>query len=226
MIDNLPNWTNVLFIITAFITVIFFYFSNSKPTKVIIIILVWGIVQSLLAYSGFYQNTKSIPPRFILVLLPTILFMIYGLLPRQRNYVLERHNINISTFLHSVRIPVELVLFPLFINKMIPELMTFEGRNFDILAGITSPIIGYFFLKKKLSGNVMIIWNVICLGLVLFILFNGVLSVETPFQQFGFEQPNRALFYFPFILLPAVIVPIVIYTHIIDIIKLRQTNFS
>lgn len=60
------------------------------------------------------------------------------------------------------------------------------------------------------------------LCLVSFILVNGVLSVETPFQQFAFGQPNRALAYFPFILLPAAIVPIVIFTHITDIIKIRR----
>jgi hypothetical protein len=57
---------------------------------------------------------------------------------------------------------------------------------------------------------------------VCFILINGILSSELPFQQFAFEQPNRAVNFFPFILLPAVIVPIVIWTHITDIIKLSR----
>ncbi len=226
MIENLSNWINILFLLTTIITMVLFYFSNGKPNKIIMVILLWSALQSVIAYSGFYQNTKSIPPRFSLVLLPSTLFLIYGLLTKQRAYVLEKHNIRVSIFLHFVRLPVEIVLLLLFLNNMIPELMTFEGRNFDILAGITSPIVGYLFIKRKLSNTLIIAWNVICLGLVLFILITGVLSLETPFQQFGFEQPNKALFYFPFILLPAVIVPIVIYTHIIDIIKLRQTNFS
>ncbi|TAH22438.1 MAG: hypothetical protein EAZ08_00730 [Cytophagales bacterium] len=42
-------------------------------------------------------------------------------------------------YLNIVRIPVEIILFWLFVNKAIPELMTFEGRNLDIIAGITAP---------------------------------------------------------------------------------------
>jgi hypothetical protein len=45
----------------------------------------------------------------------------------------------ILTLLHIIRIPVELGLYWLFIYKAIPQLMTFEGRNFDILVGLTVP---------------------------------------------------------------------------------------
>ena len=227
MIDNIPNWINVLFITATIITIIIFYYSNSKPKKTISLILTWSILQSLLAYFGFYQNTQTIFPRFSLVLLPTILFMIYGLLPKQRNLFLERHKLKLSTFLHLVRIPVEIVLFFLFLNKMIPELMTFEGRNFDIITGLTSPIIGVLYLKDKIENTSMLVWNCIGLCLVLIILFYGILSAELPFQQFGFNQPNKAINYFPFVLLPAVIVPIVIYTHIIDItIFIKKLKFT
>ena len=65
-------------------------------------------------------------------------------------------------------------------------------------------------------------WNIIGLILVLFIMIIGTLSADIPFQQFGFDQPNRGLQYFPFILLPALIVPLVIYAHITDIIKLKK----
>jgi len=115
---------------------------------------------------------------------------------------------------------MEIVLLQLFIHKMIPELMTFEGRNFDIIMGITAPIIGFLYLKKWLRKKGLLVWNIIGLCLILFILLNGLLSAELPFQQFGFEQPNRALAYFPFVLLPATVVPIVIWTHLTDIIKL------
>jgi len=220
MIEHLPNWINVLFLATTVATVGLFYFSNSKPKILTLVIIIWSIFQSILAYNGFYQNPTATPPRFAIVLIPTTLIIIYSLLPKQRNYILERRNVKISTFLHTIRIPVEIILLQLFIHKMIPELMTFEGRNFDILAGITAPIIGFLYLRQWIGKKGLLAWNIVGLCLVLFILFNGILSAELPFQQFGFEQPNRAINYFPFILLPAIIVPIVIWTHLTDIIKL------
>ena len=222
MIENLPNWIEILFIISCVLTIGLFHYSNGKPKRLTILIIIWSIVQSVIAYYGFYQITDAIPPRFGLVLIPTTLFIIYGLFPKQQKWFFNQREMKISTFLHSIRLPVEIVLFGLFTHQMIPELMTFEGRNYDILMGITAPIIGWLFIKQKVSRKTLLVWNIIGLILVLFILFNGILSSELPFQQFGFEQPNRGINYFPFVLLPATIVPIVIWTHLSDIIKLRK----
>lgn len=220
MIELLPPWISVLFLATSLLTIGFFYYANGKPKTLLILIILWSALHSILAYSGFYKVTDSIPPRFGLVLIPAVLIIIYGLLPKQQKWIFEKRNTKISTFLHVVRLPVELVLYALFIHKMVPELMTFEGRNYDILMGITAPIMGWLLLKNIVTKYILLLWNMIGLVLVLFILVNGILSAELPFQQFGFDQPNRGVMYFPFILLPATVVPIVIWTHLSDSIKL------
>lgn len=222
MIETLPNWIALLFILACLLTIGLFYYANGKPVRLTLLIVIWSIVQSILAYTGFYQLTDATPPRFGLVILPATILIIYGLLPRQRKWISKKRDTKISTFLHIVRLPVEIVLFGLFTHNMIPGLMTFGGRNYDILMGITAPIVGMLFLKKKIGKPFLLVWNSVGLALVLFILFNGILSAELPFQQFGFEQPNRGINYFPFVLLPATIVPIVIWTHLSDIINLRK----
>ena len=222
MIDNLPFWIDVLFIIACILTLLFFYYANGKPLKVTLGIALWCIGHSVLALNGFYQITDSIPPRFGLDLVHSTLFIVFGLLPKQQNWLLEKRNMIISTLLHIVRIPVEIVLFGLFLNEMIPELMTFEGRNFDIVMGIMAPVVAFLIFKKRISKKVLLAWNVIGLFLVTFILVNGILSAELPFQQFAFDQPNRGISYFPYVLLPATVVPIVIWTHLSDILVLLK----
>ena len=222
MISHLPSWITGLFLLTTVITLILFFVSNNKPSKALIYITVWGIFQSVMAYIGYYQVTDTFPPRFLLLLPPIVITLIYLLTGERKEQMILDRNFKLSTFIHTIRIPVEIVLFYLFIHKMVPELMTFEGRNFDILAGMTAPIIGGLYYKGHLSDKVLLLWNLICLALVSFIALNAILSAELPFQQFGFEQPNKALIYFPYILLPAVVVPIVIYQHIGDIIILRR----
>ena len=220
MIENLPNWINWAFILTVVFAIALFHYANGKPKKLTLVVLGWSLLQSILAFIGFYENTDLIPPRFLYVLIPVLAMLIYGFTKKPRIWILQNRRTEWSTFLHTIRIPVEIVLFYLLVSKMIPELMTFEGRNFDILAGMTAPIIGVLWVKKRIGRKALIIWNVLGLVLVLFIFANGILSSELPIQLFGFEQPNRAVNHFPFILLPATVVPIVIYTHITDINKL------
>ncbi|AHM63395.1 hypothetical protein D770_25760 [Flammeovirgaceae bacterium 311] len=229
MIEDLPGWINIVFLLTVGVTVLMFYYANGSRKEILTGLIIWSASQSFLALNGFYLITDTFPPRFILVLLPTTILIIISLLPTYRAKLSKDRNRTVSTFLHTVRIPVEIILFYLFINKMVPELMTFEGRNFDILAGLTAPIVGTLILTRRASNGLLISWNVISLVLVCFIMINGILSSELPFQQFGFEQPNKAMLYFPFILLPAVIVPIVIHTHLTELvilIKERNTAYN
>lgn len=219
MIPALPFWIDVLFILVFILTLAFFYFANNKPNKIIAIIILWGIIHSILAYIGFYQDT-SMPPRFGLVLIPAAIAIIYACTGRRIEFILYNRNTKISTFLHTIRIPMEIILLHLFLNGWIPELMTYHGRNFDIIAGVLALSVGMLNWKGKVSRMGLILFNIIGLILILFILVNGLLSAELPFQQFAFDQPNKAVSFFPYILLAAVIVPMVIYTHISDLIYL------
>ncbi len=220
MIQNAPIWMSLLFLVAFFITLLLFYLSNNKALKLTLCIFFWSVLHSVLALMGFYEITDGFPPRYALVLGPGTLFIIYGLMPKNHAWLRQNRNQKLSTLLHIVRIPVEFVLFGLFTIKMVPELMTFEGRNYDILMGITAPLMLLAYSMGWLNKKGLLVWNWIGLGFILFILINGILSAELPFQMFGFEQPNRGINYFPFILLPATIVPVVVWTHISDIIVL------
>jgi hypothetical protein len=58
-------------------------------------------------------------------------------------------------------------------NNTVPQLMTFEGRNFDIMSGLTAPFVFYFgFIKKTLGTKVILIWNLVCLGLLINVVTN------------------------------------------------------
>ena len=104
-------------------------------------------------------------------------------------------------YLHTVRVGVEIVLYYLFIYSLIPESMTFSGRNFDILAGLTAPFVAYYgYNKGKLSDTFLLVWNWVCLILVSQVVITGILSAPTPFQQLSLNEPNTGILYFPFVL--------------------------
>src|SRR4029078_4529517 len=106
-------------------------------------------------------------------------------------------------------------------QKLVPSLMTFEGRNLDILSGITAPLVYYFgFVRKQMGRSLILIWNFICLALLLNIVITAILSAPFRFQKLAFDQPNIAILYFPFIWLASFIVPVVLLAHLTAIRKL------
>jgi hypothetical protein len=224
--NNLPTYISIIFIATTLLTIIFFYKAANNSTSVLLILLSWVILQTVLGLSGFYVNTIALPPRFIFLAAPALLLIAVIFSSSKGKQLIDGLSIEYLTILHVVRIPVELVLFWLFLNKAVPQLMTFEGRNFDIAAGLTAPLIYYFgFIKNHLSKKIILLWNFICLALLINIVVNAVLSAPTPIQQFGFAQPNIAVLYFPFNLLPAVIVPLVLFSHLAAIRRLLRSDF-
>jgi len=103
--------------------------------------------------------------------------------------------------------------------------MTFEGRNFDILSGLTAPLIIWLAWKNDVPDRkILLAWNFICLALLINIVVNAVLSAPFPFQQFGFDQPNIAVLYFPFVWLPGFVVPAVLVSHLIAIRALLKKS--
>lgn len=61
------------------------------------------------------------------------------------------------------------------------------------------------------------LWNLICLGLLLNIVVLAILSAPSPFQILAFDQPNIAITHFPYVWLPSVVVPIVLFSHLVAI---------
>jgi hypothetical protein len=225
MISNLPIYVNIVFILTTLLTVFLFYKASGKSKISLGILILWLLLHTVLSYVGFYTVINTTPPRFVLLaLLPVLLIIFLFFTTKGRAYI-NKLDATTLTLLHVVRVPVELCLYWLFLNKSIPQLMTFEGRNFDILAGLTAPVIFYFgYVKNSLGKTVLLLWNFICLGLLLNIVVNAVLSAPSDFQQFAFEQPNTAILYFPFVWLPCCVVPLVLLAHLVCICKLLLQN--
>ncbi|MBL0047942.1 MAG: hypothetical protein IPP32_07610 [Bacteroidetes bacterium] len=218
MLTQLPAYISLVFILTTFLTVALFYKASHYSKQVLVILSVWLSLEGIVGYSGFYTVTNTLPPRFIFLILIPVLLIIATFFTEQGKQFIDSLDVKWLTLLHVVRIPVELVLYWLFLNKAVPELMTFEGRNFDILSGLTAPVVFYFgYVKKSLGKYALLAWNIVCLGLLVNIVANAVLSAPFPFQKFAFDQPNIAVLYFPFVWLPCCIVPLVLFSHLASI---------
>lgn len=93
--------------------------------------------------------------------------------------------------------------------------MTIEGFNFDLVSGLTAPLVYHYgFAQKKPNRAMLIAWNLLCLLLVINAAALAVLSLPPGFRNIGAERPDLAIGVFPFTLVPAVIVPLVLFSHL------------
>ncbi len=219
--EHLPIYIPAIFVLTTLLTLILLYKASNQSKPAVIISLLWLVLQAVVGLSGFYIITSGVPPRFALLLMPPLVVIVMLFVTKKGRLFIDRFDPEILTLIHIVRIPVELTLYWLFLHKAVPEIMTFDGRNFDILCGITAPAIYYWeYIKSSLSRNLLLIWNIICLILLANIVVTAILSAPFSFQKFAFDQPNVALFYFPFVWLPCFVVPTALLAHLISIRKL------
>lgn len=191
---------DLTFIAITGITSYHFYLSSGKNLLILILLVSIGAVQAILSSNDFFLDAEAMPPRLIFLLGPGLILMVLAFATKKGQKLVENFNLEVSTYLHMVRVPVEIVLFLLAAQSLVPESMTFEGRNFDIFSGLTAPIIAYFgYRKKQISKRLIIAWNIICLLLVLQVVITGILSAPTPFQQLSLDQPNVGVLIFPFV---------------------------
>ncbi|MFK7972501.1 MAG: hypothetical protein AB8F95_19175 [Bacteroidia bacterium] len=222
MLDTIPTYLSLSFVAITVLTIwLFSRAFKASRVKLIGALSIWTVAQGLAAWQGFYQETDTIPPRFIFVLGPLLAGLLFVIFSKKGNQWANMANMKALTILHIIRIPVELCLYGLFLEKAVPELMTFTGRNFDILAGFAAPIVYYFaFINKRLSNRWLLIWNIAGLLLLVSIIINAILSSPLPIQQFAFDQPNIAIIHFPFIWLACTVAPLALFSHVLAIKKL------
>jgi hypothetical protein len=236
MIQGLPLFISIVFGLTTVATLLLFYRAiqnaqvemvRRKSTFILLGMVMWLFIQAIVTLQNIYSSdTNSIPPRIMLFgILPTLLVLVLLFATSKGRQFIDSLPLVDLTYLHIVRVPVEFVLLWLFLNKAAPQIMTFEGRNFDILAGISAPFIAYFaIVKNKLSKSIILIWNFICLGLLFNIIIIAIFSAPSPFQKLGFEQPNIGILNFPFSWLPTFIVPLVLFGHLTSIRQLLKSG--
>ena len=192
-------------------------FKRKIRIRIIAGLTAWLVIISTLSLSGFLSNFSTIPPRMMIVLfVPLVIIILITRSQALRKIISNipaRNLIRLQVF----RVTVEILLWMLFIQNLLPKQMTFEGRNFDVVAGATAPFIAYLFSKNR---TVMIIWNFVGLGLLLNILTIAVLSMPLPFRVFMNEPSNTIVAYFPIVLLPAFLVPLAYTLHFFSLKQL------
>lgn len=219
--QNIPDYVIYLFYFTVILSILWFY-RASHFRMFLYVAFLWVVIQFWIARSGFYQVTDVLPPRILLTgVLPAILAIVVLFATGRGKAFIDQIDLRILTAFHSIRILVEVVLLLLYRAGAMSVFITFEGTNFDLFSGITAPLMVFIAFKKDgIRKNLLLWWNVLCLLLLLNVVITAIFSIPGPLQKLAFDQPNIAVLHFPYVLLPSLIVPLVLFAHLVAIRRL------
>ncbi len=179
----------------------------------------WFVFIYLWSRLGIFSNFQLFPvnaaPVIIIPLLTILLFSFSKTVKEILPHIPQQNIIKLQVF----RFYVEVLLWALFASALLPVQMTFEGRNFDVITGVTALGVAWLITKDKFPKIAIILWNILGLGLLINIVAIALLSMPTPFRYFMNEPANTIVTGFPISLLPAFLVPLAYMLHILSLRK-------
>ena len=168
-------------------------------------IVVWTVVVSAVSFAGLLVP-KGGPPLPFVIMLAAILGMGVVVARSSAGDRLARGApLACLVGFQAFRFPLELAMHRAYTEGVMPVQMSYPGRNFDIVTGITALVLATVLALTPVPQVVIRAWN--WLGLILLANVVGVAMVSTPmFAVFGPEHLNVFVMRMPYTLLPAVLV--------------------
>jgi hypothetical protein len=182
-------------------------------------LLVWLSYSGLLGYAGVLKNMTMRPPGIVFLVVPVLVFLLVFLAFVVLSGASARVALAIPLWLllgaQSFRVAIELFLHQLWIDGMVPKMLTFDGANVDIYVGASAVLIAWFSARGRLSLRLALAWNVLGLLSLANVVTRAVLTAPGPLHLIHAEVPNRLLGTFPFLFIPGLFVPLAVVLHLL-----------
>jgi len=186
----------------------------SRRTVPILVLGLWLLVPGILAIRGLLDRWTMPAPALVLTAILTVATVVLAFSPvggRLASSVSLAGLVGFQFF----RVPVEWVLHRLFVEGVVPVQMTYAGRNFDILSGISAAMVAMLLVAGRGGRGLVLAWNLLGLGLLLHIIMIAALSAPTPLRHFMNEPANRLPGLFPYVWLPTFLVQAALFGHLV-----------
>ncbi len=190
-------------------------------------LLVWFIYAGLLGYLGIIQNTTMRPPGIALIIVPVLVCLFLFIVIVVRSDAGARLALAFPLWIilgtQSFRVGVELFLHRLWIDGLVPKMLTFKGANVDIYIGASALVIAWISTRGRLGMKLALAWNVLGLLALTNVVIRAVLTAPGPLNLIRTEVPNRMMGTFPFLFIPGFFVPLAVVLHVLAIQSIRES---
>ena len=169
----------------------------------------------LAAYEGWLRFGPLPPPIFLLLVPATVTTILLA-----RSRAVDRVGTGWLIGYQSFRVLVEIFLWWGHRDGVVPGQITWEGRNFDVLTGVSAPLMGWLAVHGKAPALLLHSWNLAGLALLINVVTVAALSMPTPFQRF--HPANVFIVEPPFVWLPLFLVQSALFGHVALLRRIRQ----
>jgi hypothetical protein len=205
-------------IVTALIVItVARYLGGRAAWWVLTSLLVWLSYAGLLGYAGVLKNMTMRPPGIVFLVVPVLIFLLVFLAFVVLSSAGTRVALAIPLWIllgaQSFRVGVELFLHQLWIDGLVPKMLTFDGANVDIYVGASAVLIAWLSGRGRPGLRLALAWNVLGLLALANVVTRAVLTAPGPLHLIHAEVPNLLLSTFPFLFIPGLFVPLGVVLH-------------
>jgi hypothetical protein len=219
---TVPLFLGFLAVMTAVVVALVArYLDRRTAFRVLIGLGVWFLYVGLMNHFGVFRNAAMRPPGAAFLLAPIVLFLstfvVFMVRSASGSRLALAFPLWISVGTQTFRVGVELFLHQLWMNGIVPKMLTFEGANVDIYIGASAPLVAWLSTRGRVGVKVALAWNVLGLFALANVVIRAVLTAPGSFNLVHAEIFNRMFGTFPFMFIPGFFVPLAVTLHVVAI---------
>jgi len=172
-------------------------------------------VTGFLSYTTRLHDFSARPPLLPVLIFLSFIGVYFGSYFSAAAKLIESPGLAWLIGLQVFRAGVEIFLDLGYRAGFVPVQMTLEGRNWDVLTGLTALPVAWLVAKNRAPKWLIYGWNVMGLALLLNVMTIAALSMPTPLRQFHNEPANTFVAYFPYVWLPTYLVQVAWLSHLL-----------
>jgi hypothetical protein len=199
--------------------------ANRRALRAALATAVWMAATFAAAAAG-RLSFATVPPTMAVVIVLSLALALWIGLSGMGRTIAAGVPLALLVGMQGFRFPLELLMHRAYTEGVMPVQMSYSGRNFDIVTGITAIVLGaaLWLAPGRVSPKWVLAWNLLGFGLLLNVLTVAILSTPTPLRVFMNEPSNVWITQAPFVWLPAVLVVAALAGHVVVFRHLQSVS--
>lgn len=199
--------------------------AKRRASTIVLIAVAWMTTTWVAAASGVLRRWDATPPPFALFVAGVVFLAVLIAFGGYGRLLSSGVPLWALVAVQGFRLPLELAMHAMYERGIMPEQMSYSGRNFDVLTGATAIIVAVLARGGWAPRWLVAGWNVAGLALLINVVTIAIVSTP-PIAYFGADRLNVWVTYPPFVWLPAVMVVAALAGHLLIFRALRVSDES